>query len=113
MGATRGFLNWRRCRKGETHGAFTFIEGNGKWDGLCGGGVMHDSVVERADEFSIHRWEMQWAISQKPRVLVDVCAMDGSDACYDTGYVFSNPHIPEAENILKMDSHLRRTIKLV
>ena len=85
---------------GEGPGVFHFITGTGKWEHIAGEGKMLGMLRDRADDYSMPKWEMSWKIDPGNSNAPDVFSDEKKYPAYDTGYSFHGPHTVEEAKTL-------------
>ena len=79
----------------EGSGSFRFYAGTGKWEGINGEGKLLGMLRERADGYTMPKWELSWSIQPyKPADKVDFEALVKKEKYtdHDKGFSFHGPH---------------------
>ena len=76
------------------------IAGTGKWDGISGQGEMAGFVANRADDYVMPKWSINWQVDREKGHLPDAPIDEGAYTHHDRGFSIHGPHIVESTRTL-------------
>ncbi|NKB71178.1 MAG: hypothetical protein GKR89_29250 [Candidatus Latescibacteria bacterium] len=88
---------WRPAGGPET---FQFVLGTGKWTGIRGGGNLLPPVQQRADDYQMPGYEINWQLDGKNSKLSDHIDPDGDYPESDRCISFHGPHVIDSTKAL-------------
>jgi hypothetical protein len=82
---------------------YRLVQGTGAWEGISGLFHTLGTMLERADDHAMLRWEADWEVGPKRAWNYEALVEEGAYTDYDTGYSFHGPHVVTGTKSLAND----------